>query len=97
MLGERISADQAENWGLIWKGVDDAELDAEVERLANTLAVTSPEAMTRIRSSIDSAFVNDFSTQLDLELEHQNVLIPRNMIEGAKAFVEKREPHFKGR
>ena len=97
MLGERITADQAENWGLIWKCVDDAELDTEVERLANALAATSPEAMTRIRSSIDSAFVNNFSSQLDLELEHQNVLIPRNMIEGAKAFVEKREPHFKGR
>jgi len=97
MLGDRITADQAENWGLIWKAVDDDQLDAEVERLANTLAATSPEAMTRIRTSIDAAHGNDFSTQLDLELEHQSVLIPRNMVEGAKAFVEKREPQFKGR
>ena len=53
--------------------------------------------MTRIRSVIDQALDNNFSDQLDLEMEHQAVLIPRNMTEGAKAFMEKREPRFPSR
>ena len=68
-----------------------------VDRITESLSRTSPEAMTRIRTSIDAAVDNSFSEQLDLEMEHQSVLIPQNMTEGAKAFMEKREPHFKGR
>lgn len=97
LLGDRISADQAKDWGLIWDVVADERLDDEVSRVADSLSRTSPEAMTRIRESIDAAFDNTFSEQLDLEVKHQSVLIPQNMREGAKAFMEKREPHFKGR
>jgi hypothetical protein len=50
--------------------------------------------MTRIRSAIARAEHNTFSKQLDLEHQHQSVLIPLNMLEGAKAFVEKRDPVF---
>ena len=46
-----------------------------------------------LRAALD----NTFSEQLDLEMAHQSVLIPQNMTEGAKAFMEKRAPHFKGR
>lgn len=94
MLGERLSADKAEQWGLIWKAVDDTRLDAEIAAITSTLANTSADAMTRIRSVTDAALANDFSTQLDLEMHHQSVLIPQNMTEGAKAFIEKREPRF---
>ena len=97
MLGDRISAEQAEEWGLIWKVVDNDDLNTEVEQVASRLAVTSPDAMVRIRQSIDAASVNSFSDQLDLEMLHQGVLIPRNMQEGAAAFMEKREPVFRGR
>ena len=65
--------------------------------LAGLLATSSPEAMTRIRHSIDDAFSNPLGRQLDLEMEHQAVLIPRNMAEGAAAFRERREPAFDGR
>jgi len=51
----------------------------------------------RIRQSIDAASTNTFADQLTLEMEHQAVLIPRNMQEGAQAFLEKREPQFDGR
>ncbi len=95
MLGERISADQAEQWGLIYSVVDDDQLDAEVARVAAILRPTSGEAMQRIRSSIDSAPTRSFSDQLDLERDHQAVLIPMNMGEGAAAFLEKREPNFR--
>lgn len=94
MLGDRISADQAAEWGLIFTVVDDDQLDAEVARAAGILKRSSPDAVTRIRSSMDSAATRSFAEQLDLERDHQRVLIPMNMAEGAAAFVEKREPNF---
>ena len=77
--------------------VEDDQLDAEVEQITTKLARTSADAMKRIRSVTDAALSNGFSDQLDLEMEHQAVLIPKNMAEGARAFVEKREPEFPGR
>ncbi len=95
MLGERITARQAQDWGLIYSAVADAELDAEVDRVTAILRPTSGEAMQRIRSSLESASQRSFSEQLDVERDHQAVLIPMNMIEGAAAFLEKREPRFR--
>ena len=45
---------------------------------------------------MDAAIHHSFSEQLDLEMQHQDVLIPRNMREGARAFMEKRRPSFGG-
>ncbi len=97
LLGERISAEQAEKWGLIWKAVPDDELDAEVDRIANVLKGTSPGAARRTRDAIDAARHNTFSNQVTLEAQHQAVLIPRNMREGAKAFIKKAKPQFGNR
>ena len=96
MLGEPISADQALEWGLIWSVVDDEQLDAEVASMATRLARSSPDAMTRIRQAFEAAETNSLSEQLDVERDHQRELIPRNMSEGAAAFLEKRDPHFDG-
>lgn len=94
MLGERVSADKAVDWGLVYSAVDDEKLDAEVARLTSILERTSPVAMRRIRTAIESASTRSLSEQLDLERDHQEILIPMNMGEGAAAFVEKREPDF---
>lgn len=94
MLGERIPAQQAQDWGLIYSAVADDELDTEVVRVTDILKRTSGEAMQRIRTSIESASTRSFSEQLDVERDHQAVLIPMNMLEGATAFMEKREPNF---
>ncbi len=94
ILGDRIDASQAEEWGLVFRTVDDAGLDDEVARVTSALSRTSAEAVVRIRESIDSSTDNTFSEQLDLERDHQVVLIPMNMGEGVKAFTEKREPDF---
>ncbi len=96
LLGDRITADQAENWGLIWRAVDDDQLDGEVGRTAEILKNSSPSTSTRIRQAIDAAPVNTLSEQLDVEVSHQAVLLPRNMKEGATAFMEKRAPRFGG-
>ncbi len=94
LLGERISAQQALDWGLIWSAVADEQLDEEVDRIATILKRSSPSTVTRIRQTIDSAVHNSYSDQLDLEMHHQQVLIPRNMRQGAQAFMEKRTPTF---
>lgn len=94
MLGGRITADEAVDMGLIWKAVDDSDLDAEIDEVTELFKHTSPDAMTRIRSAIADAETNSLSQQLDLEMRHQAVLIPANMVEGAAAFMEKREPSF---
>jgi 2-(1,2-epoxy-1,2-dihydrophenyl)acetyl-CoA isomerase len=96
LLGDRISADQALEWGLIWSVVDEDQLDTEIEAITATLKRSSPDAIVRTRKSIDAAFTNSYAEQLTLEFAHQAELIPRNMAEGAKAFFEKRTPVFDG-
>ena len=94
LTGERISASQAETWGMIWQAVDDEALDSATQALIDMLKNASPDASVRIRDTLDVAVDNTFERQLALEMEHQAVLIPKNMREGAKAFLEKRKPTF---
>ena len=94
MLGDRISAEDAERWGLIWSVVEDAELRSEVDDLADRLARCSPQAMCRIRDAVDAASDSALDQHLDVEREHQRVLSRLNMAEGVAAFMEKRDPEF---
>lgn len=96
LLGERLSAQDAEAWGLIWRAVPDDALDNEIEKIIAVLRNSSPDASHRIRETIDAGIDNSFERQLDLEMEHQAVLIPKNMREGAKAFLAKSTPNFDG-
>lgn len=96
LLGERVTADQAEDWGLVWKTVDDEELDSAVGQVTDVLRRSSPAAMSRIRESVDGATQRDLADQLDVEMGHQAVLIPRNMADGAAAFLAKSDPSFSG-
>ena len=94
MLGDRIPAEEAQRIGLIWQVVDDDALDEAVGAIVSRLRTSSPDAMTRIRSAIAEAPGHTLNEQMLLEAAHQAVLIPRNMGEGARAFVEKRTPVF---
>ncbi len=96
LMGNRLPAETAAEWGLIWSCVEDDQLDEEIGKVVSLLKRSSPETVTRVRQSIDAAQHNTFSKQLDLEMAHQDVLIPRNLAEGAAAFVEKRDPVFGG-
>jgi len=94
MLGGRITAAQAAEWGLIWQAVDDDLLDTAVDEVTTILKRSSPKAMTSIRSALARAELNTLPEQLDLELEHQRELLPLNFREGSRAFVGKRQPSF---
>src|SRR5260221_6273349 len=71
MTGDRLSAEDAARWGLIWKCVDDAELGSESEKLALQLASGPTKSLGLIKRAIYSSADNDLSTQLDLERDLQ--------------------------
>jgi 2-(1,2-epoxy-1,2-dihydrophenyl)acetyl-CoA isomerase len=98
LLGERIGAEQAAQWGLVWACVDDGQLQAQALTLAHRLATLPAHAATEIRQVFDLAAQQDLGAQLRHEAERQRELIDRpEFREGVSAFLEKREPKFAGR
>lgn len=98
LLGNRISAEQAMQWGLIWACVDDAALDDEVARIAARLAALPPQAAVEARALHDAARTSTLAEQLSDERERQRTLVEGGAFaEGVRAFLAKRRPVFPGR
>lgn len=97
MLGEKISASQAEEWGLIYKCVDDAELMTEARVLATKLANGPTVAYAHMKRNLATALDTNLQMVLLAEAEAQRVAGTTNDAqEGGKAFLEKRKAVFKG-
>jgi 2-(1,2-epoxy-1,2-dihydrophenyl)acetyl-CoA isomerase len=98
MLGEKLTAEQAAAWGLIWECVDDAQLDARVDALAQRLAAMPTRALAAAKQAIHAAATLDLSGSLDLERDLQAQLgVSHDYQEGVAAFLAKRPPRFEGR
>jgi 2-(1,2-epoxy-1,2-dihydrophenyl)acetyl-CoA isomerase len=98
MLAEKISAEQAATWGLIWKAVDDDRLIDEATALAVHLATQPTKGLARIKQALDEAPTSSLGAQLDLERDLQRELGHSNDYrEGVAAFLEKRPAKFVGR
>jgi 2-(1,2-epoxy-1,2-dihydrophenyl)acetyl-CoA isomerase len=95
LLGNRVSAEQAAAWGMIWSCVDDSELAAEAERITARLANLPAHAALETRAIFDASLHNNLQQQLDYERARQHELIDKEeFVEGVNAFMEKRPPVF---
>lgn len=97
MLGEKISGEQAEEWGLVYKCVDDADLMTEARALAEKLANGPTIAYATMKRNIATALDQNLQMVLLAEAEGQRIAgATKDALEGGMAFLQKRKAEFKG-
>jgi 2-(1,2-epoxy-1,2-dihydrophenyl)acetyl-CoA isomerase len=98
LLGERLPAEKALEWGMINRVCEDGALAAETKKLADDLASGPTVAMAHIRTLYWESPHNSFEEQLDLEVQTQKLArVADDHREGVAAFLEKRPAKFTGR
>ena len=97
LLAEKLPAEKAAEWGLIWACIDDAEFAASVERIAGQLSTAPTKALVRTRQAMHAAPGHTLEQQLAFEGGFMRELgWSPDYAEGVKAFMEKRAPNFIG-
>lgn len=97
LLGDKLSAAQAVEYGLIWRSVADDQLQSVVHKTAVQLAAGPTLGYTRTKQTFEHSQNNDLETQLNLERDYMRELgRTHDYAEGVKAFKEKRKADFKG-
>ncbi|MYN43001.1 2-(1,2-epoxy-1,2-dihydrophenyl)acetyl-CoA isomerase [Duganella sp. FT109W] len=98
MLGEKLTADKAEAWGLIWKAIPDDAFADEVQAMARHFASAPTKGLAFTKQALYASAQNSLQQQLALECGMMSELgRSDDYREGVAAFMEKRAPQFKGR
>ena len=94
----KLSAEQAQAWGMIWQVVDDEQLSATAQQMALHFASQPTYGLSLIKQAINAAETNTLDAQLDLERDYQRLAgRSDDYREGVSAFLAKRAPNFTGK
>jgi 2-(1,2-epoxy-1,2-dihydrophenyl)acetyl-CoA isomerase len=98
MLGDKVSAKQAEEMGMIYKSVPLDEFETTISNLAHKIAQMPTKALGMIKDLFNASMTNSLDQQLAMESKYQiEAAQTEDYAEGVAAFIEKRQPNFKGK
>lgn len=98
LTGEPLEAERAAEWGMIWKAVEDDQLDAEVDALAQRFAAGPTRGLARIKQMLRESWGRSLDEALDDQRDAMRELgFSDDYREGVTAFMEKRKPNFTGK
>jgi 2-(1,2-epoxy-1,2-dihydrophenyl)acetyl-CoA isomerase len=97
MLGDKVSAEEAERMGMIYKVFSNESFDDESKKIATTLAAMPTKGLALTKQLLDNSFENNYEDQLhDEEIHQQRAGRTKDYKEGVQAFLDKRKPNFIG-
>jgi 2-(1,2-epoxy-1,2-dihydrophenyl)acetyl-CoA isomerase len=98
LLGERVPAHTAREWGMIHRVISDEQLERDALELATRLAAGPTAALGMARRALGRALDSSYAEALALEADHQRAArATSDAVEGVTAFLQKRPPRFTGR